>query len=123
MRKWILTLAAVLSGLAAGEARAVGGCNGPFCGLGHGAAYGGSAYGPKVGFLAAPWYLYWPYDAHFQLPAPIYGAYYPPPAYGGWYSQPFFPAQPVPYVPGSPLNTYPFGTSPPAAAAPAAAGK
>ena len=29
-------------------------------------------------FQAAPWYLYWPYDAHFQLPAPIGAPYYPP---------------------------------------------
>src|SRR5258708_6840811 len=28
-------------------------------------------------FQAAPWYLYWPYDAHFQLPAPIGAAYQP----------------------------------------------
>jgi len=29
-------------------------------------------------FQAAPWYLYWPYDAHFQLPAPIGAPYTPP---------------------------------------------
>ena len=41
-------------------------------------------------FQAAPWYLYWPYDAHFLTPAPIGGAYYAPPM--GYYPiQPFFP--------------------------------
>jgi hypothetical protein len=29
-------------------------------------------------FQAAPWYLYWPYDQHFQLPAPIGAPYIPP---------------------------------------------
>jgi hypothetical protein len=33
-------------------------------------------------FQAAPWYLYWPYDAHFQLPAPITAQFYPPQQYG-----------------------------------------
>jgi hypothetical protein len=59
-------------------------------------------------FLAAPWYLYWPYDAHFLTPAPVGGLYYPPPIPGNFPVQPYFPVQPPPYVPGSPLNTYPL---------------
>jgi hypothetical protein len=53
---------------------------------------------------AGPWYLYWPYAAHFQTPAPLPYPYYsptqvlPPNFQGG--SQ---PAQPVGYYPeGSP---------------------
>jgi hypothetical protein len=47
-------------------------------------------------FQAAPWYLYWPYDSHFQLPAPISGPYLPPQAYGypGSFN-PFFGTAPV----------------------------
>lgn len=29
-------------------------------------------------FQASPWYLYWPYDQHFQLPAPIGAPFVPP---------------------------------------------
>jgi len=61
-----------------------------------------------VAFQAAPWYLYWPYDAHFQLPAPVAGGYSPPPSMGGYPSLPFFPYSSA-YVPGSPLNYYPYG--------------
>lgn len=40
-------------------------------------------------FQAAPWYLYWPYDAHFQLPAPI-GAPFQPPQHLGQPWNPYF---------------------------------
>ena len=52
-------------------------------------------------FQAAPWYLYWPYDSHFQLPAPINAAYYPPQAYGypGMYN-PYFGGSAPPGWPG-----------------------
>src|SRR5262249_13999788 len=41
-------------------------------------------------YMAAPWYLYWPYDGHFQTIAPMaHGLYYPPPLYTG-----------NPYLPG-----------------------
>jgi hypothetical protein len=33
-------------------------------------------YGKPV---AGPWYLYWPYEAHFQVPAPGVSPYFPPP--------------------------------------------
>jgi hypothetical protein len=46
-------------------------------------------------FQAAPWYLYWPYDAHFQLPAPIGAPYYPPQGLGSPWN-PYFPAPAVP---------------------------
>jgi hypothetical protein len=58
-------------------------------------------------FQAAPWYLYWPYDAHFQLPAPINAPYYPPQQLGSQWS-PYFAAPapafgaPPPGMPGMP---------------------
>src|SRR5262249_7842375 len=67
--------------------------HGGFGSGGNGSGYGGYGHGGKGGwgngpcahagdgrhgfglfqapFQAAPWYLYWPYDQHFQLPAPI----------------------------------------------------
>ena len=52
--------------------------------------------------MAAPWYLYWPYDAHFMTPAPLQGAYYAPPMMGNYPAQPYFPS-PV----GPPYGNYP----------------
>ncbi|MDY3553208.1 hypothetical protein R5W24_002300 [Gemmata sp. JC717] len=43
-------------------------------------------------FQAAPWYNYWPYDAHFLTPAPVGGAFYGPPATGNFPVNPYFPA-------------------------------
>ncbi|VTR97240.1 hypothetical protein [Tuwongella immobilis] len=51
---------------------------------------------PAQGFQAAPWYLYWPYDAHFLTPAPLMGPYSAPPSPYG-----------MPYAPGMPLNGFP----------------
>jgi hypothetical protein len=42
-------------------------------------------------FQAAPWYLYWPYDGHFQTPAPVNGAFYGPPVTGNFPVNPYFP--------------------------------
>ena len=41
-------------------------------------------------FQAAPWYLYFPYNGHFQTPAPLMGAFYPPPS-GPAMGNPYFP--------------------------------
>jgi hypothetical protein len=47
-------------------------------------------------FQAAPWYLYYPYDQHFQMPAPINAPYYAPQAYGSPGLNPYFaPGGPV----------------------------
>jgi hypothetical protein len=43
-------------------------------------------------FQAAPWYNYWPYDAHFLTPAPISGQFYGPPLTGNFPVNPYFPA-------------------------------
>lgn len=42
-------------------------------------------------FQAAPWYLYWPYDAHFLTPAPVSGPFYGPPLTGNFPVNPYFP--------------------------------
>jgi hypothetical protein len=117
MRKWIFALSAVVALVAADEGRASGwGCNS--CGGGYATAPGQ----PHVGFLAAPWYLYWPYDAHFMTPAPVHGAYYAPPGYGygayPGYAQPYFPAHDVPLLnvhPAHPVDPAPLhgGVIPP----------
>ena len=48
-------------------------------------------------YQAAPWYLYWPYDAHFMTPAPIFN---------GGYGTPVIPYAVNPYFP---VNPYPMG--------------
>lgn len=45
---------------------------------------------PMPAFQAAPWYLYWPYSAHFMTPAPLQGQYFAPPPGGGMVN-PYFP--------------------------------
>lgn len=58
-------------------------------------------------FMAAPWYLYWPYDGHFQTVAPMAsGAFYPPPAYTG---NPFLTGHYPGYVPAAPVPAFPAG--------------
>ena len=97
-------------------------CFGLLCGRNGGhtvftGLFGARGGGPPLPvYQAAPWYLYFPYDAYFQTPAPMNGLFYPPPAAGNWPSNPYYPTQPSPYVPYSPLNRYPFS---PAATAPA----
>lgn len=50
---------------------------------------------PLPAFQAAPWYTYWPYNSHFQMPAPLPGA---DAGYGGGFGgqgwmNPYFPNQ------------------------------
>jgi hypothetical protein len=40
---------------------------------------GGSWSGGGGGMQAGPWYLYFPYEAHFQLPAPVGYPFWPGP--------------------------------------------
>jgi hypothetical protein len=57
-------------------------------------------------YMAAPWYLYWPYDGHFQTIAPMaQGLYYPPPMYTG---NPYMPGQYPQYMSGNPHPTFPM---------------
>ncbi len=101
MNKWILSAVAVL-------AFAVGGANAqgfsghspsPYSNQ-HGSYH---SYGRTLPvFMAAPWYLYWPYDAHFMTPAPVQGAWNGPPMMGNYPVQPYFPMpQYVPPMPPS----------------------
>lgn len=83
---------------AAGPAAASGHpCNGPFCNQAGYPRYH-SLFGhlfshqPLPVYQAAPWYLYWPYDAHFLTPAPVSGAFYGPPIPGNFPINPYFPA-------------------------------
>jgi hypothetical protein len=78
-------------------------------------------------FMAAPWYLYWPYDAHFQTPAPVFAPYFAPPTYGTVPAYPFYPgygAVNPGYAPGfGTAGSPPVGTvQPPAAVTPPATG-
>src|SRR5262245_14281416 len=71
-------------------------------------------------FQAAPWYLYWPYDAHFQLPAPIGAPYYPPQnLHTPW--NPYF-AHPALGLAGGPPPYPGFSAGPGAGTAPATGG-
>lgn len=47
---------------------------------------------PLPAFQAAPWYLYYPYNAHFMMAAPPPGAEFGPDLHGG-HGNPYFPAQ------------------------------
>ena len=98
MKTFILALAAAAAtAVLSTDARAAG-CNGPLCSPPP-AAYTGGLFGffkkqPLPAFQAAPWYLYYPYNAHFMTPAPLTGAYYAPPTAGGVMVNPYFPAAP-----------------------------
>jgi hypothetical protein len=91
--------AAVLTMVAADVASAAGGCQGPACQQPGAAAPQGGFFSrllgkqPMPAFQAAPWYLYYPYNAHFQTPAPIGGAFYAPPTANPYGANPFFPGR------------------------------
>jgi hypothetical protein len=56
-------------------------------------------------YMAAPWYLHWPYDGHFQTIAPMaHGLYYPPPTYVG---NPYLAGVYAGYVANNPIPAYP----------------
>lgn len=94
MKTWIIAATVALVGLTASPVRADGifgpKCTGPACNHKPHPFYGKTQTLPV--YLAAPWYLYWPYDAHFLTPAPAFGAYYAPPMMGNYPVQPYFPA-------------------------------
>jgi hypothetical protein len=93
----IVFAAAVALGVAGSESRAQAQCNGPMCNQARYNTLGqflGKGHGQLPTYQAAPWYLYWPYDAHFQTPAPVTGAWYGPPNCRAPIN-PYFPAAPV----------------------------
>ncbi len=137
MKKWILAAALAVMGLAAGDARAQSqGCPNGDCGQGGGGGYGDNGgyghFGAKPiwtrgyfggspsritkmptlpVYMAAPWYLYWPYDGHFQTVAPMaHGLYYPPPTYTG---NPYMPGTYPGYFPGNPSPSFPVNPAKP----------
>lgn len=61
-------------------------------------------------YMAAPWYLYWPYDGHFQTVAPMAaGAQWMPPPQSAFGANPTLPTFPG-FVPFTPNQTFPnFG--------------
>ena len=91
MKKVLLAVVAILG--IAGEASANGGCpGGPFCSqYSAGPRLSFFKQTPMPAFQAAPWYLYFPYNSHFQTPAPMMGGYSAPPM-GGAGVNPYFPA-------------------------------
>ena len=93
MKKLLLTLAAVVGLIASSAPASANGCPGPFC-QPAGPRLPFFRQSPVPAFQAAPWYLYFPYNAHFQTPAPMMGAFYAPPGggYGGM-PNPYFPSQ------------------------------
>ena len=66
----------------------------------------GSHKNNQPAFQAAPWYNYWPYDAHFLTPAPVTGAFYGPPMTGNFPVNPYFPSA------GYGAPAYGFGVPP-----------
>ena len=62
--------------------------------------FGGGHKNNLPTYQAAPWYLYWPYDAHFLTPAPVSGPFYGPPLTGNFPVNPYFPG---------PAGAYGFG--------------
>lgn len=99
MNKLIYAAAAIGSTVLASSAQAGGlaPCSGPACqqpGQTPGAGIMQRLFvrQPLPAFQAAPWYMYWPYNAHFMTPAPMMGA--PAAGPGGVpMANPYFPVQ------------------------------
>ena len=118
MRHWILAaaVAAVLGVATDVQAAGFGTpCKGPFCNHHRSPWLSGVGGGGQVlpVYQAAPWYLYWPYDAHFLTPAPVGGVFYPPPIPPNFPVQPYFP--PPQWMPpvGAGVSPYPAPVIPP----------
>jgi len=90
MKKWILSTAFLVA-FSGGDAQAQSfGANCPSPYSNQKGSY--HSYGRTLPvYMAAPWYLYWPYDAHFMTPAPVQGAWHGPPMMGNYPVQPYFP--------------------------------
>jgi hypothetical protein len=112
MKKLVITAALAVAAVGLFADAASANHPGPYCATGqcNSGHRWGTFFGkhPMPAFQAAPWYLYWPYNAHFQTPAPLAGPYYAPPYAGGQLVNPYFPshpglmpgAVPVPAAPG-----------------------
>jgi hypothetical protein len=127
LRKLVYGAAAlVVLGATASSALAFGGpmlgqpngaCKGPFCNQGRYptlASYVFRGHNTQLPvFQAAPWYLYWPYDAHFLTPAPVTGAFYGPPIPGNFPVNPYFPGPAYGHFGPIPGGPPPGGVLPP----------
>lgn len=96
MKKLVFAASAAALFAAASSSAEAGGCPGGYCqqpGPFQGGLFSKSyKSGPMPAFQAAPWYLYWPYNAHFMTPAPLAGApFYAPPTAAGGLHNPYFP--------------------------------
>jgi hypothetical protein len=97
MKKFLFAIVAVAGLSAAGSEVQASGCSGPYCQSPPQAQPQGGFFHrlfvkqPLPAFQAAPWYNYWPYNAHFQSAAPLPGtpSAYP---YNGLGINPYFPA-------------------------------
>ena len=99
MKKLLFVLIAALGLLGSASPATAGGQANPFNGPpSNGLLFPLFKRQPLPAFQAAPWYLYWPYNNHFQTPAPLGGAYYGPPAAGGNFGggNPYFQQVPAP---------------------------
>jgi hypothetical protein len=125
LRKVSFTAAVALAVLAVDAGIASAQCRGPFCNQPKYPTLSSylfkSHQQPALPtYQAAPWYLYWPYDAHFMTPAPVNAPWYGPPVGGNFPVNPYFPAPaaqlgPIPGGPppaGVPIPPPPAGFGP-----------
>jgi hypothetical protein len=96
MKKLFLLLAAGVLLISATPASAVGYAN-PLNAPSHQGSLVKRFFRPQPlpAFQAAPWYLYFPYNSHFQMAAPPMDEQGPG-GYGGGYGNPYFPNQYAP---------------------------
>ena len=119
IRKTLFVAAVMLGAAGTDSAQAQNGarpCNGPFCNQPRYPTFGNYLFGSHQKslptFQAAPWYMYWPYDAHFLTPAPVTAPFYAPPGPGNFPANPYFPSPGGYYgpMPGGPApGGIPFG--------------
>jgi len=97
-------------------------CNGPFCNSPRYPTLGAWLFNSHAApalptFQAAPWYLYWPYDGHFQMPPPGTAPSHRPPVAGNSRDNPYSRPRGGVYGPipgGPPPAGYPVPLPPPA---------
>jgi hypothetical protein len=97
-----------LSGRAYADYKIDCGCSPRFNVNSNGSQYGNGGSGGC--FQAGPWYTYWPYEAHFQIPSPLGYPFWPGPAPAP--GPQFLPAPPPPSPPGPPAPPKPTGFQP-----------
>lgn len=97
MKKFLVVLAAAFGLLFCAETASAGGTANPVNVPSHAGRPVARFFlkQPLPAFQAAPWYLYWPYNSHFMMPAPPLDGDLGPggPGTPGGYGNPYFPAQ------------------------------